>query len=62
MVKETSQLGHAPEAKKSVVCPSCKGNMLSRIPRGFIVKTFLFWLPIKKYMCYKCQRKTYLWG
>jgi hypothetical protein len=39
-------------------CPCGKGNAsdLERIPRGVLLKTFLFFLPIKKYRCYRCLR------
>lgn len=43
-------------------CPCGKGDRaeLERIHRGFLVKTFLFWLPLKKYKCYKCMRSMYM--
>jgi len=48
-------------ARKKRVCPRCKGEMDTRIPRGFVIKTFFPWLPVRRYMCYKCQRKKYVW-
>jgi hypothetical protein len=42
-------------------CRVCN-NSLSRISRGALVKTFLSWLPLKRYVCYRCQRKTYRWS
>jgi hypothetical protein len=39
-------------------CRGCAGN-LSRIKRGLFVRTFLSWLPVKHYVCYRCSRKTY---
>ncbi|PWK78948.1 hypothetical protein LX99_01402 [Mucilaginibacter oryzae] len=51
----------SPEQKiNSVVCRKCKGE-LRRIPRSGFVKFFLFGMPFKKYMCFKCARKTYRW-
>jgi len=43
------------------VCPCGKADRaeLERVHRGFFVKTFLFWLPLKKYKCYKCMRSMY---
>lgn len=48
------------EIKKAPVCPRCKSELDNRVPRGFLVKKFLFFLPLKRYMCYKCQRKRYV--
>ena len=45
--------------KKEPICPKCKNELDARIRRGFLVKTFLFWLPIKRYICYNCHRKLY---
>ena len=28
-----------------LVCPKCKKRMEDRVPRGGLVKTFLFWMP-----------------
>ncbi len=39
-------------------CRGCSGS-LSRIRRGLFVRTFLSWLPLKHYVCYRCSRKTY---
>lgn len=44
-------------------CPKCKNGTLDhRTPRGFLVKTFLFWLPIRRYRCSKCTKKSYILG
>lgn len=48
------------KTKKSPVCPRCKSALDNRVPRSFLVKKLLFFLPIKRYMCYKCQRKRYV--
>jgi len=48
------------EVKKTAVCPKCKSELDNRVPRGFFVKKVLFFLPLKRYMCYKCQRKRYI--
>lgn len=42
-------------------CRGCKSS-ISRIKRGRFVKVVLFFLPLKRYVCYKCYRKTYRWG
>lgn len=43
-----------------LTCRKCK-TQLSRIKRSNLAKFFLFGLPFKKYICYKCSRKTYRW-
>lgn len=43
-----------------LTCRNCKGR-LSRIKRSSFAKFLLFGLPFKKYICYKCSRKTYRW-
>lgn len=43
-------------------CPKCKkGTLDYRTPRGFLVRSLLFWLPIKRYRCGNCNRKTYVY-
>ncbi len=44
-------------------CSKCfRGTLDYRTPRGFWVKTLLFWLPIRRYRCGYCDKKTYLYG
>jgi len=45
----------------NVYCKRCNNTSVSRIPRGPLVKLFLFWLPLKRYVCYRCHRKSYRW-
>ena len=33
-----------------------------RIPRGFMVKTFLPWMPLRRFKCYSCMKKFYILG
>lgn len=43
-------------------CPRCDAAWLhDRVPRPWWVKTFLFFLPLKRYTCYRCKKKTYVW-
>jgi hypothetical protein len=44
------------------LCPCGKTSRseLERISRGSVIKTFFFWLPIKRYKCYKCKRKKWI--
>lgn len=44
------------------LCPKCKTELDNRVPRGFFVKHILFFLPLKRYVCYKCQRKRYVFS
>jgi len=39
-------------------CRKC-GTELTRIPRTIFMKTVLFWLPVKNYICYCCLRKQW---
>jgi len=44
-------------------CRKCKrGKLDTRAKRGVFVKTFLFWLPIKRYRCDTCYKKSYVFG
>lgn len=47
--------------KKLPLCPKCKVEVGYRVRRGFIFKNLLSWLPIKRYFCFKCQHKHYIW-
>jgi len=47
--------------KRVYYCPRCKEETNSRVHRSFFVKNFLFWLPLRRYACYKCKRKFYIW-
>ncbi|AYL95042.1 hypothetical protein [Mucilaginibacter celer] len=59
----TAEIRITPSEQKNntLTCRSCKSE-LSRIPRSGFVKFFLFGMPVKKYICYKCSRKTYRWA
>ena len=44
-------------------CKKChRGFLDSRVRRALLVKVALFWLPIKRYRCNFCDKKTYLFG
>jgi len=55
MVTHKSQQGLTPAL--SCPCGKASSTDLERIPRGFLIKIFLFWLPLKRYKCMKCRRK-----
>jgi len=46
------------------LCPCGKSprSEIERVPRGFVVKMLLFWLPVKRYKCYRCRRKRLVLG
>lgn len=48
-------------SKKMHHCRRCKTPLEDRVPRGFIVKYFLGFLPLRRYICYRCFRKPYVW-
>jgi len=42
-------------------CPKCKtGYLKYRTKRGFFVKLLLFWLPVKRYRCNICWKKSHV--
>ena len=44
-------------------CKKChRGVLDSRVKRPLLIKVVLFWLPIKRYRCNFCDKKTYLFG
>jgi hypothetical protein len=46
-------------SQKDLRCRGCGNVGISRIKRSPFVKTLFFWLPLKRYVCYRCNRKTY---
>lgn len=52
---------HDDSAKKALMCPKCKISIqpADRVSRGWLVKYLLFWMPLKRYICYRCNRKYY---
>ena len=48
------------EVKKIYYCKKCKHEFDERLHRSLFVKTFLFWLPLRKYACYYCKRNYYV--
>ena len=52
---------HPSLTKEKKKCPKCdKGYLEHRTPRPFLVKTVLFWLPVKRFRCNYCNKKTYI--
>lgn len=45
--------------KSKRTCRYCKSTGMERIPRSFIMKTLFFWLPVRRFVCYKCLKKQY---
>ncbi|WP_143822117.1 hypothetical protein [Mucilaginibacter pedocola] len=44
-------------------CPKCQtGHLTRRAKRPLWMKTLLFWLPIKRYECGSCYRRSYVFG
>jgi len=42
-------------------CKKCNlGILENRVKRPILVKVVLFWLPIKRYKCYYCNKKSYI--
>ena len=55
---------HRSTPPRSNLCPCGKAGRaeIERIPRGFFVKTFFFWIPVRRYRCFKCKRKKLVFG
>jgi len=49
---------HVEDIFKECPCGKTNHNDLERIKRNLIQRTFLFFLPLKRYYCYKCKRKV----
>jgi hypothetical protein len=45
--------------KHQPCCPKCKIPFAERVPRSTIVKFLFGWLPLTKYVCYRCKSKHY---
>lgn len=43
-------------------CGKTKRTALERVPRGPIMKKYFYWLPFKKYKCYKCLKVRWIMG
>jgi hypothetical protein len=41
-------------------CGQTERANLERIRRTAFMKVFLFWLPLKRYKCYKCQQNKWI--
>ena len=44
----------------STRCRVCEEIMNTRVKRNPLIRTLLFWLPIKVYFCQKCVSKRYV--
>jgi hypothetical protein len=50
-------------ARNRKKCKKCFHGVLdTRSKRPILVKMILFWLPIKRYRCSHCDKKTYVLG
>jgi len=58
MIKPESS-SESEKKQKMCACGTSK-NDWQRIPRGFFLKTFLFWLPVKHYKCHRCGRRHWV--
>lgn len=46
-------------SQKEYICPRCNVELKHRVHRAVIVKALLFFLPVKRFKCYKCRKKYY---
>jgi hypothetical protein len=47
------------KGKLTAVCSKCKSEIDSRLHRSWLIKTIFFWLPVRKFWCYKCKKSQY---
>jgi transposase-like protein len=59
-IDNTNSNGIFQMENKLPLCPKCNSQFDYRVHRSFFVKTFLFWLPLRRYACYSCKRKYYI--
>ncbi len=52
----------APLKYKKEKCHHSEREYQLRVKRGFFVKTFLFWLPVKRYLCGTCLKHYYVYS
>jgi hypothetical protein len=45
------------EPKSDRRCAHCESYAVERIPRSIFMKSFFFWIPVKRYICYSCLHK-----
>lgn len=63
MVSEIEEQGlENKQLRKAPLCPKCKVELSHRVRRGMLFKSVLKWLPVRRYYCYKCKRKHYVWN
>ncbi len=42
-------------------CPHCeKGQLDTRVKRGFFVRNLFLWMNVKRYQCNNCEKKVYI--
>jgi len=41
-------------------CKKCNVEFAVRVKRGIIVRTFFNWLPLKRYLCLSCLKRSYV--
>jgi len=58
-VSSTSGVAQHKQHRALPTCSKCKKEFDSRIPRGIVVKILLPWLPLKHYVCLRCDITKY---
>lgn len=49
--------------QESLQCPRCKNRIaIERVSRGAVVRSVLFFLPLRAYKCQRCRRKFHRLG
>jgi len=53
----------AESKKKSFAhsCPKCNQALSHRVHRANFIRTFVPWLPVRRYICYPCNKRYYVY-
>lgn len=53
----------AKSKKKSYVhsCPKCNLALIQRVHRANFIRTLFPWLPVRRYICYRCKKKYHVY-
>jgi len=60
MTTELTMQAPAKPIKKKHFCKSCNIELKQQVHRPWYIKKFLFFLPLRKYVCTKCLGEYYV--
>jgi len=60
--KVEKEKSSSKKRSKLKACTKCHNNTGQRIHRSLLIRTLLFWLPVRSYQCKTCHEKFLLFG